>query len=159
MRIPSRPLFVLPLLFALPLPLLQDPQPPARTATATAAAPAEEPTLKGTMKAFNTRLKALRRLLEAPHAEHPPLPRIEELQQLALAAKTLHPSRLDEVPADQRAEFLLGFRKQMHVLLGQLFELEVAVLEQRMPAALELIAAMDDTKKAGHDRYKAKRDW
>lgn len=157
MRIPSRPLFVLPLLFALPLPLLQDPQPPARTATA--AAPAEEPTLKGTMKAFNTRLKALRRLLETPLAEHPPLPRIEELQQLALAAKALHPSRLGEVPADQRAEFLLGFRKQIHVLLGQLFELEVAVLEQRMPAALELIAAMDDTKQAGHDRYKAKRDW
>ncbi len=52
------------------------------------------------------------------------------LQMVVLQAKNEAPPRMGEVTDEQYHEHRVHFRKELHGLLGALFELEVALLEE-----------------------------
>ncbi|MBL8859346.1 MAG: hypothetical protein JNL28_12620 [Planctomycetes bacterium] len=79
-----------------------------------------------------------------------------DMQKAVLAGKTETPIKANEISdAKAKAEFILGFRKQLITLEKSLLDIELAALDGKADEARKIFEeAVKPMKKTGHAKYK-----
>ena len=114
--------------------------------------------LSAHMKSINKSMRKLRAMLKSESKAAEALETVLSMQEHALAAKGLDPMKAGDYEGDEdRAAFILKYRKGMHDFLNQMFDLETALLEGDMKAAMEVHRALCKTKSPSHKQFKARK--
>lgn len=109
--------------------------------------------LHESMEKMGSNFKKLKKLAADNKLTKDALPLITQMQAAVLASKGVVPPYAEKLKGDEQASFVLGYRKKLIEALGQLLQLEVAILEGRGADAVALVKAIDATQKSGHDVY------
>lgn len=124
-------------------------------AAAAQAEPAAHEQLADAMQSLQARVRRVGKALEKKD-----LAAVAELslemQKAAFEAKTKVPEKAATIgDAQERAQFLLGFRKQLIALERSLLDLETAALDGKLDEARKIVdEAIGPMKKTGHAHYK-----
>ncbi|MFN0243110.1 MAG: cytochrome b562 [Planctomycetota bacterium] len=125
----------------------------ARSAAAARATPAVSDAVEQSMRQMNAAMKVLGKGITAETRDNT-LQQLSKFQAAVVAAKELTPASIEQVAEDKRAEYLVGFRKQMVEVLKVAGDAEIAVLDGKYDVAQELVRAkLGGLKKEGHDKY------
>jgi len=81
-----------------------------------------------------------------------------KMEGLVLEAKTLMPEKVEKMPADQRAGAMKQYRLNLCELLGQLSQLESALVEGDQTKATAAPDACAATMKKGHEQFREEED-
>ncbi|MCB9899023.1 MAG: hypothetical protein H6825_13540 [Planctomycetes bacterium] len=123
----------------------------ARTET---KAPTPDEQLHELMIGLKRQLKEFGRAVADPAMNETSLAAVAEMQAIALAAKTLEPSNLDEKPKEERAAHKAAYRADMARMLSDLCQMEIAILEGRnADAQATLQGPLFDLRESSHEKY------
>lgn len=121
---------------------------------ARAPAAGDDSPLHDIMEQMKDHLKGLARGLGDATKDQATLEHVAAMQQIALDAKLLPPSNLDEIAEDQRAAHATAYRVDMAKLLHELLALEIDLLEgRRQEAGARVKGSLSEMRKAGHKKY------
>ena len=109
----------------------------------------EDTPLAKQMDAMNDAYKAMRR--ETDPAKGAALAR--EAQDAMVIAITETPTLVKELPEAEQAKASAEYRKMMGQLIATLADMELAFLDGDMEKVKEVVDAMRESKKAGHDKF------
>lgn len=85
------------------------------------------------------------------------LEQVCKLQAGAITAKSEMPRSMGRLEGDELAQAKVGYRAQMHALLGQLFALELAVAGGDAEAAHKALEGFEMIERDGHTKFKGRR--
>src|SRR5688572_12939793 len=120
---------------------------------AAAEAKAEDTELAKQMEVIEDGMKKLRRTLRGAEGNADSLKTIGAMQAAAVASKELTPVMAAKVPEADRQEFLTDYRKEMVGMIGELCQMELAVLDGNHEKAQEIHKKLKDVEEAGHEKF------
>lgn len=105
------------------------------------------------MEVIDNGMKKLRRTLRKKENNPESLELITSIEEAAIACKQMTPSRTTTMPADQQPAFLVTYRKEMAKLVGEMVQMETALLDGDNASAQEVFKKLKDTEEDGHDKF------
>lgn len=112
--------------------------------------------LKEEMEKLEEALEAVEAFLAKPEGDAP-LAVVTEAQAEMLKAKARQPRLTERQPEADKPKFVNDYKVQMNKLVRGLLDLEDALLEKNWKAAKKVLDSLEELKKAGHDKFKGKR--
>lgn len=112
--------------------------------------------LKEEMEKLEEALEAVEAFLAKPEGDAP-LAVVTEAQAEMLKSKARQPRLTERQPEGEKAKFVSDYKVQMNKLLRGLLDLGDALLEKNWKAAKKVLDSLEELKKAGHDKFKGKR--
>ena len=111
------------------------------------------------MEVINKHMRALRIQLKDAAKNADSLKLVLEMQHKALEAKGFDPVKLSQQAGkDAQDKLRVEFRRTMHEFLGQMFELELALLTDDNDAAEAAYRALGKMKSPSHKQFKGTPD-
>jgi glycerol-3-phosphate O-acyltransferase len=105
------------------------------------------------MEEMDASFKKLKSSLRSAQTDKQSLEYITKIEQIAIACKSMTPSKAATVPADQHDKFVLAYRKEMAHLVADMAAMETALLDGDRPKAQELYKKLTTDKEDGHDKF------
>ncbi|MCX5662449.1 MAG: cytochrome b562 [Planctomycetota bacterium] len=155
----SRPMMILAALAAIalaPLALSVSMPDPAEAQAQSQPAASEHGAAGGLedhMKKMNRSFKTLKRASADGKLTKESAALVADMEAHALACKDLVPPMASKLKGDEQAAFVLGYKKKLIEAIGQMLQLEVALLEGKNAEAATLLTAINLTEKQGHEAY------
>ena len=110
-------------------------------------------TLATVMGEFGGLHRALRKKVKDPNAVAVSLDLVRGMQGLAAKSLMLTPSMTSTLRMEEKASFLLGYKRQMVKLIGGLLDLEDALLQNDTGRAHECYRRLSKVKSDGHNKF------
>jgi soluble cytochrome b562 len=123
-----------------------------------AAAETKKTELHDKMEQIDESMKKLRRTLRSADSNAESLELISKAQQAAIACKAMTPSRAATVPEPERKKFVAEYRKQMAGVIGQMLQMEIAVLDGNNEKAQQIHKELKTLEEKGHDKFMQEED-
>lgn len=121
-----------------------------------AFARAEEDTPLGKeMDKIGKTIKAIGRAAKEGKVTKDMAAKVDEATAAATAALKFEPAKTKEVPAEEKAKFLAGYKESVEAMIKGLGELKAAVISEKADDVAKVIEKLNDGKKEGHKKYKA----
>lgn len=114
----------------------------------------EHTPLEEAMSQMNKAWRSIRRSADDPAKNAETLEHLATVQAKALEGIEMVPARKEDVPADQQAEFMKGYVKEMEVLVDMLDKLEAMLKAGDNEGAVAIVKKINDHRKASHKEYK-----
>ena len=105
------------------------------------------------MEAIEESMKKLRRTIRKPDSSADSLELIARIEQEAFVCKGMVPSRAATLPEAERPKFLAAYRKDMAGFIGQVLQIESAVLDGDSDKAMTLYRGLKTVEDDSHDKY------
>jgi hypothetical protein len=123
------------------------------------AAPKEkkpETELTKQMDKMNGAFRKLRRQAADPAKNADSLEQVAILKKYAEAAVKFEPFKATEVPADEKAKLIAGYKAKMNDFIAEVGKLEEAFKGGNNEEAAKIVQALGAMQKEGHKEYKSK---
>jgi soluble cytochrome b562 len=117
------------------------------------AADDDEAPLEDLMGTISSRHKRLKRSIPNAAMNETSLKYVLDMQAAAVEAKKHNPAKTKSIPESSQKKFLISYRKEMNVMIGQLLDLENALLDGDQKAAQANYDKLLSQKKKSHDKF------
>jgi Cytochrome b562 len=114
--------------------------------------------LSKAMEQIDDGMKKLRRSLRSKDNDAASLETIANIEQAALAAKSMTPRRATTMPSDQQPPFVAEYRKEMAALVISMCNMETAILDGDNAKAQDIYKQMKQQEEDGHDQFMPEDD-
>jgi len=120
----------------------------------------ENPRLHRQMEKMKDALKATAGIVKDPDAPlDGALKYVSQLEAAVVEAKSIHPARVSKLQEPERDTEFREYQRTQAKVLGELVNLELALLDGDREAAWKVISGpLHDLREQGHDRFKAPED-
>lgn len=112
--------------------------------------------VKAQMEKVDEALETVGKFLEKPSGEAP-MAAVTAAQVALQEAKQHEPRITQRQPEGERPAFVADYRIQINKTMRGLLDLEDAMVQKDWKAAEKAMATLKDMEKAGHDKFKPKR--
>jgi translation initiation factor 2B subunit (eIF-2B alpha/beta/delta family) len=112
--------------------------------------------LNNQMEDMDDAMKKLRRSIRKADQNEASLKLLAEIQEKAVACKSMTPTKTEKLPEADRAKFVLAYRKEMAAVIIDLCQMEQALLDGDNAKAQEIYKAIGVREDKDHDQFMQK---
>lgn len=116
-----------------------------------AETPLEEK-MKTMRKAFRELSKSLENPVESDQKKY--LELVTTLREATLQCIDLKPQKANDIPTEDLARFIEGYRKALEASVGLMDQLKKAIETSNWTEAQKLVISLKDSQKEGHEKYR-----
>lgn len=109
--------------------------------------------LKTTMKAMGTRMKAVAAQMNNPAQNENSALVLEEVSTLALHAKTFIPAVIEEMADEQKANATIEYNQQLDNVANLALQASAAFRANDNATAVAIMSQLNQAKRDGHDQF------